>query len=48
MIDLSNHNEDLIRDARTWKPLNVYPLERVMVRAAAKATSSTPSCIPFQ
>lgn len=31
MIDLSNHNEDLIRDANTWKPLNVYPLERVMV-----------------
>ncbi|WP_440271092.1 hypothetical protein [Duodenibacillus massiliensis] len=31
MIDLSKHNEDLIRDANTWKPLNVYPLERVMV-----------------
>lgn len=31
MIDLSNHNEDLIRDANTWKPLNVNPLERVMV-----------------
>lgn len=31
MIDLSKHNEDLIRDANAWKPLNVYPLERVMV-----------------
>lgn len=31
MIDLSNHNEDLTRDANTWKPLNVNPLERVMV-----------------
>lgn len=31
MIDLSKHNEDLIRDANAWKPLNVYPLERVLV-----------------
>ena len=31
MINLSKHNEDLIRDANAWKPLNVYPLERVMV-----------------
>ena len=30
MIDLSNHNEDLIRDAGSWKPLSINPLERVM------------------
>ena len=30
MIDLSNHNEDLILDANTWKPLSINPLERVM------------------
>lgn len=37
MIDLSNHNEDLIRDANTWKPLNVYPLERVMVESGSQS-----------
>lgn len=31
MIDLSTHNEDLIRDASTWKPLNVNPRDSVMM-----------------
>ena len=31
MIDFGKHNEDLIRDAHTWVPLNVSPVERLMV-----------------
>ena len=31
MIDLNKPVEDLIRDANTWKPLNVSPAERLMV-----------------
>lgn len=31
MIDLSQHNEEIIRDCNTWTPLNAKPSDCVMM-----------------